>query len=257
MSGYATLTLSYAQDLHIAYKQLVGDKVSIIFFGGFNSNMQGTKATALYDYCKLHNLGLIIFDYLGHGESDGEFTDYNISDWYKNCIEVMNQLTPVDKPQIIIGSSMGAWLMLLAAISNQDKVSHLISLAGAPDFTESLIFQKLNAIQKDELYKNGKITLYANSNKTHSYLITRNLIEDGRKHLLLHQESINITCSVTLIHGMKDDTVPYQVSITLAEKIKSNNINLHLIKSADHNLSDDNSINIILRYVKEAVDQSY
>ncbi|WP_045171079.1 alpha/beta hydrolase [Ehrlichia minasensis] len=250
------LTLSYAQNLHIAYKQLVGDKASIIFFGGFNSNMQGTKATALYDYCKLHNLGLIIFDYLGHGESDGEFTDYNISDWYKNCVEVMNQLAPVDKPQIIIGSSMGGWLMLLAAISNQDKVSHLISLAGAPDFTESLIFQKLNVIQKDELYKNGKITLYADSDNTHPYLITRNLIEDGRKHLLLHQESINITCPVTLIHGMRDDIVPYQVSITLAEKIKSNNINLHLIKSADHKLSDDNSINIMLRYVKEAVCQS-
>ncbi|ABD44752.1 phospholipase/Carboxylesterase family protein [Ehrlichia chaffeensis str. Heartland] len=256
MSDHYKLVLSNPQGLHITYRQLLGNKASIIFFGGFNSNMQGTKATALYDYCKSHNLGLILFDYLGHGQSDGQFTDYNISDWYKNCIEIITQLTPTNRPKIIIGSSMGAWLMLLVAISHQDKVSHLISLAGAPDFTESLIFQKLNTQQKDELYKYGQITLSQNSNNMYSYVITRNLIEDGRKHLLLNQESINITCPITLIHGMNDDTVPYQTSITVAEKIKSDNVNLHLIKSANHNLSDDTSLNIIFKYIKEAVEQS-
>ena len=255
MSNYSKLALSYAQGLHIAYRQLPGNTASIVFFGGFNSNMQGSKATALYDYCKSHNLGLILFDYLGHGESDGQFTDYNISDWYKNCTEVINQLIPTNKPQVIIGSSMGAWLMLLVAISCQNKVLHLISLAGAPDFTESLIFQKLNMEQKDELYKYGKIILCKNNN-TYSYVITRNLIEDGRKHLLLNQESINITYPITLVHGMNDDTVPYQTSIALAEKIKSNNVNLHLIKSANHSLSDDASLKVIFKYIKEAVDQS-
>ena len=257
MTSNSKLKVSYnTKELHIAYKQLTGTKeVSLIFFGGLHSNMNSTKATALYDYCKYHNLSLILFDYLGHGESDGIFTDYNISDWYKNCIDVINQLTSPNELLIIIGSSMGAWIMLLVALSHPHKISHLIGLAGAPDFTESLIFNKLTTIQKDELHKYNQLTLSSNSNDNYSYIITKNLIEDGRKHLLLNQESINIESPITLIHGMNDNTVPYNISITLAEKVKSQNVNLHLIKSANHNLSDDTSLNILFKCVKKAIEQ--
>ena len=255
MTNHSKLRISHkTKELHIAYKQLTGTKeASLIFFGGFHSSMNGTKATALYNYCESNNLNLILFDYLGHGESDGIFTDYNISDWYQNCIDTMNQLTPPNKPLIIIGSSMGAWLMLLVALSYPHKISHLISLAGAPDFTESLIFEKLTIIQKDELYKYNQLTISFNINNDYSYIITKNLIEDGRKHLLLNQKFINIESPITLIHGMNDNIVPYNTSITLAEKVKSQNVILHLIKSSDHSLSDDVSLSTLFQSVEEAI----
>ena len=257
MISHNKLRVSHkTKSLNIAYKQLIGSKdTHLIFFSGLRSSMCGTKATILYDYCKSNSLNLILFDYLGHGESDGIFTDYNISDWYKNCIDVINQLIPHDKPLIIVGSSMGAWLMLLVAISHpHNKISHLVSLAGAPDFTESLIFEKLTTTQKDELYKYNQLILSDNSND--NYTITKSLIEDGRKHLLLNQKSINIESPITIIHGMNDNIVPYNTSITLAEKIKSQNITLHLIKSANHKLADDTSLNIMFKCIEEVIEKN-
>ncbi|WP_410529774.1 alpha/beta fold hydrolase [Wolbachia endosymbiont (group A) of Longitarsus flavicornis] len=104
---------------HIAYRKLQGKKASVVFFGGFASNMDGTKATAIYKFCQENDIALVLFDYFGHGHSSGNFIDYTISDWQKNCAKVISELTS-DK-QIIIGSSMGGWLMLLTALQFPEK----------------------------------------------------------------------------------------------------------------------------------------
>ena len=237
MLNQGKLKLSYATNLHIAYKQLVGNSnVSIIFLSGFQANMQGAKAIALYNYCKARNFNLILFEYLGHGESDGQLIDYSISDWYKNCVDVIDQLTPPNSSHIIIGSSLGVWMMFLLAMSHPHRASYLISLAGAPDITESL-FKNLTKSQQDELLKYGHVTLSTSNEDNHSRVITKYMFEDGRKNLILNKEFINIECPVTLIHGMNDTIVPYNVSITLVEKIKSSYLTLRLIRSSGHSLS--------------------
>ncbi|CAI27198.1 alpha/beta hydrolase [Ehrlichia ruminantium] len=255
MLNQGRLKLSYAPDLHISYKQLISDSnVSIVFLSGFQANMQGAKATALYNYCKAHNFNLILFEYLGHGESDGQLIDYSISDWYKNSIDVIDQLTPPNSSHIIIGSSLGVWMMFLLAMSHPHRVSNLISLAGAPDITESL-FKSLTTVQQDELLKYGHVTFLSSNEDSRSRVITRYMFEDGRKNLILNREFINIECPVTLIHGMNDTIVPYNVSLTLAEKIRSSYLTLRLIRSSDHSLSDDISLTIIFKAIEEAIEQ--
>lgn len=231
---------------YIAYRKLSGERASVVFFGGFASNMNGTKATAIYQYCKRNNIALILFDYFGHGYSSGNFIDYTISDWCENCISVINKLT--SGKQIIIGSSMGGWLMLLTALQSSSKVSALIGISSAPDFTEDLIFQQFSGEQKKELDAKGIIDFTSGEC---TYKITKNVIADGKKNLLLNKEIINVNCPVRLLHSTNDKDVPYQTSLKLAEKIKATDVEVHLIKSAEHNMSDSRSLDILFKTVEE------
>ena len=231
---------------HIAYRKLSGEKASIVFFGGFASNMCGTKATAIYQYCKSNNIALTLFDYFGHGYSSGNFVDYTISNWHKNCVRVVNELT--HGKQIIIGSSMGGWLMLLTALQLPNRIAGLIGISSAPDFTEDLIAKQFSSEQKEELNANGVIDFTSGEC---TYKITKNFIEDGKTNLLLDKEIIDINCPVRLLHSINDKDVPYQTSLKLAEKIRSTDVKVHLIKSAEHNMSDSRSLEILFNAVEE------
>lgn len=231
---------------YIAYKKLSGKRASIVFFGGFASNMDGTKATAIYKFCQENGIACVLFNYFGHGNSSGDFADYTISDWQENCARVISELTR-DK-QIIIGSSMGGWLMLLTALQFPEKIAALIGISSAPDFTEDLIFQQLSSKQKEELSSKGVID-FTSGHCT--YKITKNLIEDGRKNLLLNKKTVDINCPVRLLHSISDKDVPYQTSLNLAEKIKSIDVEVHLIKSAEHNMSDHHSLKILFKTIRE------
>ena len=233
----------------IAYKKLQGNRGSIVFFGGFASNMNGNKATHLYKFCQKNDISLILFDYLGHGYSTGKFLDHTISDWYHNCFSIINELTY--GKQIIIGSSMGAWLMLLIALRLPEKVASLIGISPAPDFTEDLIFNYLSNEQKNKLDNEGIINFSSQYDQNCTYQITKSLIEDGRKNLLLNKDSINLLCPVRLLHGINDKSVPYHISLNLAEKIKSPDIQVYLIKSAEHNMSDRHSIRLLFNTIEE------
>ncbi|MFV0949238.1 MULTISPECIES: alpha/beta hydrolase [unclassified Wolbachia] len=231
---------------HIAYRKLQGKKASIVFLSGFASNMDGTKATAVYKFCQENDIALVLFDYFGHGNSSGDFADYTISDWQKNCAKVISELT-INK-QIIIGSSMGGWLMLLTALQFPEKIAALIGISSAPDFTEDLIFKQLSDKQKEELSSKGVIDF---TSEHCAYKITKNLIEDGRKNLLLNKKTIDVNCPVRLLHSINDQDVPYQVSLNLAKKIKSTDVEVHLIKSAKHNMSDNYSLKILFKTIRE------
>lgn len=241
--------LSDENGSYIAYRRLQGKKASIVFFGGFASNMNSTKANAIYKFCQENDVALVLFDYFGHGQSSGDFTDYTISDWHKNCIRVINELT--HGKQIVIGSSMGGWLMLLAALQLPEKIAALIGISSAPDFTEGLIFNCLSNQQKEELNTKGVVDFASEHDQNCIYKITKNLIEDGKKNLLLNKEAIDINCPVRLLHSINDKDVPYQTSLNLAEKLKSTDVEVYLIKSAEHNMSDNRSLKILFETIRE------
>jgi pimeloyl-ACP methyl ester carboxylesterase len=239
--------LFYDNESYIAYQQLKGhdNQTEIIFFGGFKSDMFGSKAEYLYEYCYKRNYSFTRFDYFGHGLSSGEFIDGDIGIWLQNCLNVIDQLTT--KNLIIVGSSMGGWLMLLASLARPERIKALIGIAAAPDFTQDLIWDKLTTREKQILVDKKIVKPKLNDC---NYEISLNLIEESAKYLLLNN-TINIDVPITLLHGMEDIDVPYMRSLKLAELIISKNVNIHLIKNGDHRLSDIKNMNLISIHIEK------
>lgn len=236
-----------ANDLGNQGKHLQGQLPGIVFLGGFASDMTGTKAMALDAYCAATGRAFVRFDYSGHGQSSGKFTDGTIGQWRNDAIQVLDQLT--QGPQILIGSSMGGWLMLLVALARPDRVHALIGLAAAPDFTEELMWDTMDEAMRARLLQDGRIeepSAYSDA----PYVITRALIEDGRDHLLL-KSAINIDCPVRLLHGQADIDVPFSISLRLADHLVSSDVVVTLIKDGDHRLSRQVDIDRLVMTVDE------
>lgn len=231
----------------IAYHKSEGSEPCVIFMGGFKSDMTGSKATALEDFCKKRSQKFIRFDYTGHGKSNGEFKDGTISQWKRDALAVIDNLG--SERNILVGSSMGAWIALLCALERKEKCLALVGVASAPDFTEKLIWEKLSPEQQAQMTRD-KIYYAPSCYGEEPYPITINLLEDGRKNLLLGEE-IALNIPVRLLHGTLDEDVPYQVSIELMDKLTSDNITLKLIKNGNHRLSTPEQLNMICEAVAE------
>jgi pimeloyl-ACP methyl ester carboxylesterase len=214
---------------------LPGAAPGIAFLGGFRSDMTGAKALFLEDYCRARGRAYVRFDYFGHGASSGAFAAGTIGRWRDDSVAVIDSLTT--GPQILVGSSMGGWLMLLAALARKERVAALVGIAGAPDFTEELLWPRLSSAQRDELMTTGAIAGESEYDPA-GYIYTRTLIEDGRRHLLLHQP-VALDMPVRLLHGMADESVPWQLSQRLAERLVSRDVVVSLVKDGDHRLSRD------------------
>ena len=248
MNDYQKLFYSN-QEHFLAYRQLKAksnNKYGIIFLGGFKSDMNGTKAQAIAAHSQKTDYDLLTFDYFGHGNSSGDFADGTIGTWLENVLLVIDQLTK-DKPQILVGSSMGGWLMLLAALARPKKIAGLIGLAAAPDFTEDLIWDHLTTKQKEELLTTKLIEL---DSCDHPFPVSLKLITEARKHLLLRQE-IPLNMPIRLIQGMDDKDVPYLTAIKLAEQLTSKNLQVHLLKNAGHRLSQPQELEFIYKIIDE------
>ncbi|NDF13197.1 MAG: alpha/beta hydrolase [Proteobacteria bacterium] len=208
-----------------------------MFLHGFKSDKSGTKAAHLDAWCAKHNVGFTCFDLFGHGESSGAFTDGSIGRWIEDTLFVLDHLTK--GPQILIGSSLGGWLMLHAAMKRTERIQAILGIAAAPDFTERLIWDALKPEEKKQIMEKGSYDLAENCNDTQSpgYTITRRLIEEARNHLLLDRASIPITCPARFIHGMEDKDVPYHYSTMLAERLQSEDVRVTLAKKGDHRMS--------------------
>lgn len=237
----------------IAYHKSEGskEKPGIIFCGGFMSDMEGAKATALEKFCKEKNYSFVRFDYMGHGKSSGEFTDGTISIWKENALEVFDNLT--DGPQIIVGSSLGGWISILVALEREDRIFGVVGVAPAPDFTENLIWKKLSQEDKDKLEKDGVI--YQDSDYGDPYPITIKLIEDGRNHLLL-EDKIIMDCPVRFLHGMKDKDVPFNISVQLSELITSDNLCVNLVPNGEHSMSSNDNIELLCGTIEDMIERS-
>jgi pimeloyl-ACP methyl ester carboxylesterase len=217
----------------IAYRRQEGRAPGVVFLGGFHSDMTGTKATALAAHCRAANRAFVRFDYSGHGESAGRFEDGTIGGWLADTLYVLDGAT--DGPQVLVGSSMGGWLMLLAALARPERVRGLVGVAAAPDFTEDLIWDRLPEADRRKIMEQGFIFRPSTYGEA-PYPITRRLIEEARGHLLL-RGPIGIDCPVRLIHGMADADVPWEVSLRLCGCLRGADVSLNLVKKGDHRLS--------------------
>jgi pimeloyl-ACP methyl ester carboxylesterase len=231
----------------IAYNKIKGEKVGIVFLSGFNSDMQGKKALYIENWAKKNNHSFLRFDYSGHGQSSGKLNQTCFSDWYNDAQFIINSVT--EKKQILIGSSMGGWIMLKLAKKIPEKVSSIIGLAAAPDFPKVLIWDKMNLKQKRELIKNKGVCIkndYGSEN-----FFSYDFIKDSFDNLVL-TEDIFFNGPVFLYHGMQDTDVPYNLSTKISNRIiGTKNIKILLEKYGGHRLSEDNQLQTIINLIKQ------
>lgn len=202
--------------------------------GGFRSDMAGTKAAALDEWAESTGRSFVRFDYRGHGESSGDFTDGTIGLWRDDALLVLDQTS--DGPMVVVGSSMGAWIALLVALARPGRVRGLLLVAPAVDFTEALIWERLPEDARAALARDG-VWLRPSEYADEPDRITRRLIEEGRRHLLLGGP-IPFDGPVRILHGLTDQTVPWQHGLRTAEALSSTDVTVTLVKGADHRLSD-------------------
>ena len=204
-----------------------------MFLAGFRSDMTGTKATRLDRFCATRGQAYLRFDYQGHGESTTAFEHCTIGLWLEDALAALDQAS--EGRQILVGSSMGAWIALLAALRRPNRVAGLVCIAPAVDFTENLLWPRLGAAGQQRLLENGALTI-PSAYDPQGYVITRRLIDEGREHLLL-PGPIALPVPVRLLHGMADADVPWQFSRRLAASLAGGDVVLTLIKDGDHRLS--------------------
>jgi pimeloyl-ACP methyl ester carboxylesterase len=232
----------------IAYCIDSGDSSpGILFLPGFRSDMQGNKARALSAHCRQQSQACTRFDYFGHGASSGDFRAGTIGRWIGDALAVLDRLTQA--PQILVGSSMGCWIALSVALARPDRVAGLVGIAGAPDFTEDLVWAKLDEGQRRRLKEDGEVT-HDSAYEDGAVPFTRTLIEEGRHHLLL-RAPIALSCPVRLLHGMADPDVPYQTALRLAQQLAPGEVSVELITDGDHRLSRESDLARIMAAVDE------
>jgi len=231
----------------IAYHAMRGKSPGVLFLSGFKSDMTGTKASALAAWCAVQGRAFLRFDYLGHGRSSGIFTDGTIGTWRDNALAVLDRLT--EGPQVLVGSSLGGWLMTLVALARPDRVAGLVGIAAAPDFTEDLMWAAFDEKTRAQLVQTGRIDL-ASDYEPESYPITLRLIEEARRHLLL-RGPIELRRPVRLLHGMADKEVPWQTSIKLACQIDGGDVVVLLIMDGEHRLSRPSELERLCAVIAE------
>lgn len=231
----AAVILERPDGHQLAYEHTPGSAPGILFLGGFNSNMQGEKARALEAWCQQNGRQFTRFDYLGHGQSSGEFQQGTIGRWIEDALAVVDDVA--GGPLLLVGSSMGGWIMLHVALARPQRVAALVGIATATDFTESMRESALSAEHLSRLELSGSCAIDNCYDDGEPYIITRELLDEGRRHCLLQRETVPLELPVRLLHGQRDADVPWQHSLTLAEKLRSDDVEVCLVKDGDHRLS--------------------
>ena len=216
----------------LAYEHTPGAGPTTVFLPGFRSDMVGGKALAIESWCRVRGSACLRLDYSGHGASDGAFTDGTIGQWTADALRVIDTVT--EGPLLLVGSSMGGWIALLMALARPARTAAVLGIAAAPDFTETLMWDALMPAERATLTRDG--VLMAPSQYGDPTPITLALIEDGRRHLLLHAP-IPLHCPVFLLHGQRDPDVPWETALRIADRIESPDVQVTLVKDGDHRLS--------------------
>lgn len=225
----------------IAYRFTPGSGPTLVFLPGYMSDMDGGKATSVFDRAQREGRACLLLDYSGCGRSDGDFAHGTLSRWRDEVLALVDAVAP--GPAVLIGSSMGGWLMLLAGLALRARLAGLVGIAAAPDFTD------WGRSDDDKARLAAGETVYDyNPYGPDPTPMHPGFYADGQAHLLLGQ-AIGIEAPVRLIHGQCDPDVPWQISMTLAERLRSADVQVTLVKDGDHRLSRDSDIALLHRTV--------
>lgn len=233
----------------IAYRLRAGSSPALMFLPGYASNMDGTKVAALDAFAERHGVTLLRFDYSGTGSSGGRFEDGTLADWIEESLAVLDRLT--DGPIILVGSSMGAWIAFHVALLRASRVRALAGIAVAPDFTEWGFAAEVKAA----IVELGQIGQPDPGGLATPFLMTRGLWQSGQERLLL-ETGIAIHCPVRLVHGEADREVPLEIALRTLRAIRSDDVQLNVIKGAGHRLSEPHEIATILRTVADLLEMA-
>jgi pimeloyl-ACP methyl ester carboxylesterase len=224
----------------LAWVRQDGRGPSVVFLPGFRSDMTGDKATALAVFCADRGVGMLRFDYSGHGASSGAFIDGTIGGWAEDALAAIDTLTHGEL--ILVGSSMGGWIALLAALARPGRVAGLVGIAAAPDFTQRLMWEPMAPVERATLERDG--VLHVPSQYGEPTPITLKLIRDGANHLVLNGP-IPIRCPVRLLHGQADPDVPWELALRIAERVEAADVRVILVKDGDHRLSRPSDLTLL------------
>lgn len=233
----------------LAYHAMSGKSPGIVFLSGFMSDMAGTKALALEEYCRNAGRAFVRFDYFGHGQSSGKFVDGTIGRWRGDALAVLDEVAP--GPQILVGSSMGGWIALLAALARPERVQGLVLIAPAPDFPDKMMWAGFSDGERAALERDG-ILYQPSEYGAEPYAISHNLITESRRHHLL-DAPIALQCPVRLLHGMQDRDVPWDWSLKITERLAVKDVVVTLVKEGDHRLSSPADLARIWRAVEDII----
>jgi pimeloyl-ACP methyl ester carboxylesterase len=247
-------TASYVEvdGRRIAHVTHAGAAPHVVFLPGFRSDMEGSKALAVEDHARARGLGVTRLDYSGHGRSSGRFEEGTIGAWTRDALAVIDRATT--GPLVLVGSSMGGWIMLLVARARRERVAGCVGIAAAPDFTEDLIWAVATIEQRAALLDRG-VHYEPSPYDDEPTPITRTLIEEGRNHLVL-REPLELTCPLHLLHGQRDPDVPWKTALGLAAHVESEDVTVELIKDGEHRLSRDGDVRRLLAAVDRIVDEA-
>ena len=240
-----------SHDAAIAWRRVVGRGPTVLWLGGFRSEMTGTKASAMAAWAAAEGRDFLRFDYFGHGASDGRFEDGDITRWRGDSLAVLEAL--VDGPAILAGSSLGGWIACLAALARPAKVAGLALIAPAVDFTERLIEPGLSPAAREALRRKG-VWRRASSYDPAGYAITHRLLEDGARWSIL-PGPIPITAPIRILQGGADPEVPWRHALDLALATKSDDVVFSLVRDGDHRLSRPQDLDRLTAFVDELADR--
>jgi hypothetical protein len=230
----------------IAWRAVDGAGPTVVWLGGFRSDMTGTKAQALADWATSRGRACLRFDYFAHGASSGDFLQGTVTRWRADALAVLDRLS--EGPLILVGSSMGGWLACLAALARPERVAGLVLIAPAADFTERLIWAGMDAAARRAVEEDGvwlRPSAYGDP-----YPISRALIEDGARWSIL-PGPVGITAPVRILQGGADPDVPWRHALALAEAIESHDLVFTLIRDGDHRLSRPRDIARLIAAVED------
>jgi pimeloyl-ACP methyl ester carboxylesterase len=242
-----TETLSLPDGRRIAFVRVTGAAPGVVFLGGFRSDLTGTKASFLDGWARGRGQAYLRFDYTGHGASSGDFREGCIGDWVRDAEDAVAALT--EGPQVLVGSSMGGWIALLLARRMPERVAGLVGIAAAPDFTEDGIWAALDPAARARVEAEGEIAMPSEYGDD-PYPITRRLIEDGRRHLVL-RAPLALPFPVRLLHGSEDRDVDPAVALRLFGHAVAPDMRLTLVKGADHRMSTPEGLALLARTIED------
>lgn len=234
----------------LAYELRAGRPPTVVFLSGYGSDMTGTKGEWLCEHCKARGQSFLRLDYGGHGLSDGDFEAGTIGAWQRDAMAVIEHA--VRGPMVLVGSSMGGWIMLLAALELKERVAALVGIAAAPDFTEDLKHSVFTPEQRRRLLEEGRVRVESQYNED-GWVVTREFIEDGSRRLLLGG-AIDVHCPVRLLHGLEDADVPWRTAERLMERIASRDVEVHYFKDGGHRLSEPRYLRFLTRTIDDLLE---